>query len=231
MTERNLIYPGLLTTGMTIIAAFLQNATLPLGLAFLTFLVLLFMLVAVNRRLRAPAAVAGASGRIEELEAYVQKLTADLSASQSALASAQNALKNAGGGDEQAVVQFVRNLQSRGRLLDFLMTDIHTFSDTQVGAAARVVHQGLRSLLNDYFTIAPIAAANEGSMIPVPAESLGQSYKLLQSRGDAVPAEGRLLHRGWQAETLRLPRSQKTESAEERRILAPAEIDVGGDAP
>ena len=38
------------------------------------------------------------------------------------------------------IVSFLAILQARGRLVDFLMDDINTYSDAQVGAAARVVH-------------------------------------------------------------------------------------------
>ena len=43
---------------------------------------------------------------------------------------------------EAEIVSFLATFQERGRLIDFLMDDITTYDDAQVGAAARVVHQG-----------------------------------------------------------------------------------------
>src|SRR6478672_1510879 len=45
---------------------------------------------------------------------------------------------------EAEIVAFVGLLQDKGRLVDFLMEDVNSYDDTQVGAAARVVHQGCR---------------------------------------------------------------------------------------
>src|SRR5690242_15152763 len=43
---------------------------------------------------------------------------------------------------EAEIVSLVAILQDRGRLVDFLMEDITSYDDAQVGAAARVVHEG-----------------------------------------------------------------------------------------
>jgi hypothetical protein len=43
------------------------------------------------------------------------------------------------------IVSFLAMLQARGRLVDFLMDDINTHDDAQVGAAARVVHAGCKA--------------------------------------------------------------------------------------
>ncbi len=44
-------------------------------------------------------------------------------------------------------------LQREGRLVDFLQEDVAPFSDAEVGAAARVVHEGCRKV------VAPVPAA------------------------------------------------------------------------
>ena len=65
---------------------------------------------------------------------------------------------------EAEIVAFVGLLQDKGRLVDFLMEDVTSYDDTQVGAAARVVHQGCREVLNEHFKIIP--RLRRGGRIP-----------------------------------------------------------------
>src|SRR6516225_1466269 len=51
------------------------------------------------------------------------------------------------------VVNFLAILQEKGRLVDFLMDDIKSYSDAQVGAAARVLHEGCKAVLLEHFEI------------------------------------------------------------------------------
>lgn len=129
-------------------------------------------------------------------------------------------------GDNQSVIQFVRNLQERGRFLDFVMADIHTLPDAQVGAVARVVHSGLKPMVQDYFSVEAISSEAEGSKIIIPQDEVGKSYRLLQSSSEQIPAKGVLVHKGWQARAIKLPSSQRIESDAEKRVLAFAEVDV-----
>ena len=54
---------------------------------------------------------------------------------------------------ETEIVSFLALLQERGRLVDFLMEDITSYDDAQVGAGARVVHQGCKAALREHFQI------------------------------------------------------------------------------
>ena len=49
----------------------------------------------------------------------------------------------------ESAAQLLQLLQKHGRLVDFIFEDIDTYSDEQVGAGVRVVHQGCRKVLND----------------------------------------------------------------------------------
>ena len=254
MNERVLIYPGLVASALGILSAFLLNAYVPLVAAAFAFIIQLLILVAIRRRSlvvvippefqaklaslefqnqRQVIQLDEQMKQIEEQRRTGESLSAEISALKqektayaSSFAQLQNTLEAAQGSDEQAIIQFVRNLQSRGRLLDFLMADIHKLADSQVGAAARIVHQGLRDLMNDYFSIIPIATADEGSLVTIPEGQLGKSYRVLQSRGDELPERGRLVHKGWQASSVNLPQRQIKESSEARPVLAAAEIDT-----
>ena len=57
----------------------------------------------------------------------------------------------AGNQAEAEIVSFLAVLQERGRLVDFLMEDITTYDNAQVGAAARVVHEGCKAALREHF--------------------------------------------------------------------------------
>src|SRR5947208_2990234 len=50
----------------------------------------------------------------------------------------------AGNQAEAEIVSFLATLQERGRLVDFLMEDITTYDDAQVGAVARDVPEGCK---------------------------------------------------------------------------------------
>ena len=55
----------------------------------------------------------------------------------------------------EVVENFLAILQEQGRLVDFLMDDIKGYSDAQVGAAARVLHEGCRAVLFGAFRNTP----------------------------------------------------------------------------
>ena len=66
------------------------------------------------------------------------------------------------------VVNLLSIFQEKGRLVDFLMDDIAGYSDAQVGAAGRVLHEGCRAALLEHFGIRPIREEGEGSKVTVP---------------------------------------------------------------
>jgi len=70
------------------------------------------------------------------------------------LASAKSMpVVTAGNRADAEVVNFLAILQEKGRLVDFLMDDITAYDDAQVGAAARVIHQGCKAALQEHFKI------------------------------------------------------------------------------
>ena len=126
---------------------------------------------------------------------------------------------------EAEVVAFVSLLQEKGRLVDFLMEDVAPYDDKQVGAAARVVHQGCREVMNDSFKITPISQAEEGSRITVPAAYAADEYRLLGKISGDPPFTGTLLHKGWKTESVKLPRILKSD---EKHLpsIAPAQVEL-----
>ena len=60
-------------------------------------------------------------------------------------------------GDSSAA-QLLAVLQRDGRLIDFLMEDVITYADAQIGAAVRNVHAGCRQALQKYVRVGAGAA-------------------------------------------------------------------------
>ncbi len=77
------------------------------------------------------------------------------------------------------VVNFLAILQEKGRLVDFLMDDVAGYSDTQVGAAARVLHEGCKAVLLEHFGIRPVREEIEGSKVTVPSGYAPDDYRLV----------------------------------------------------
>ena len=123
------------------------------------------------------------------------------------------------------VVTFLATLQERGRLIDFLMDDITPYSDAQVGAAARVVHEGCKAALREHFAIRPVRDENEGAGISVPAGYPADEYRLVGKISGQAPFSGTLVHRGWKTEWVKLPRVLRP-SGDRLPTIAPAEAEI-----
>jgi Domain of unknown function (DUF2760) len=124
---------------------------------------------------------------------------------------------------EAEIVAFFGLLQEKGRLVDFLMEDITPYEDAEVGAAARVIHQGGRQVLQEYFQITPISEAAEGTQVTVPAGYSTDQFRLVGKLTGEPPFTGTLLHKGWKTEFVKLPRIVNPERLPS---IAPAEVEL-----
>jgi len=132
---------------------------------------------------------------------------------------------SAGNQAEAEVVSFLATLQERGRLVDFLMEDITTYNDAQVGAAARVVHEGCKAALQEQLRIRPLREEREGSPVTVAVGYAADEYRLIGKISGAGPFSGTLVHRGWKTESVKLPRIVRVK-AERLPTIAPAEVEL-----
>jgi len=123
------------------------------------------------------------------------------------------------------VVNFLAILQEKGRLVDFLMEDIKGYSDAQVGAAARVLHDGCRAVLLEHFGIRPVREESEGSKVTVPAGYAPDEYRLVGKISGEAPFSGMLVHHGWRAEWVKLPRLLRT-GGDRLPTIAPTEVEL-----
>jgi hypothetical protein len=114
-------------------------------------------------------------------------------------------------------------LQREGRLIDFLQEDVASFSDAEIGAAARVVHAGSRKVLQQYLTLEPALPEAEGAAVTVPAGFDAGKIRLTGNIAGQPPFRGALKHHGWIATSVRLPAVPTTLDP---KVLASAEVEL-----
>jgi hypothetical protein len=114
-------------------------------------------------------------------------------------------------------------LQREGRLIDFLQEDIAAASDAQIGAAARVVHEGCRNVLRQYLALEPVMREPEGTTITVPEGFDARRIRLVGNVAGEPPFSGSLKHHGWVTRDVRLP---SVPEALDANVIAPAEVEL-----
>ena len=114
-------------------------------------------------------------------------------------------------------------LQREGRLIDFLREDVSSFTDADIGAAARVVHAGSRKVVDQYLTLEPVLKEAEGEMVTVPVGFNAERIRLTGNVAGQPPFRGALKHHGWVATSIRLP---AVSPALDPRVIAPAEVEL-----
>ena len=119
-------------------------------------------------------------------------------------------------------LQILAILQRDSRLVDFLMEDISSYSDDQVGAAVRSLHDQSRDALNRYIQLAPVIDGVEGTFTRL-ASIDPSSVKLLGNVPPQPPPGGVLRHRGWRCVKIDLPALQGKQDV---KIIAPAEVEI-----
>lgn len=114
-------------------------------------------------------------------------------------------------------------LQREGRFVDFLQENVAAFSDAEVGAAARIVHEGCRKVVNQYLTLQPVLPQSEGDRVTVPAGFDAQRTRLTGNVAGQPPYNGTLRHHGWVTTEVKFP---AVSPAMDPRVLAPAEVEL-----
>jgi len=119
-------------------------------------------------------------------------------------------------------VQLLNILQRDARLVDFLSEDIKPYSDAQVGAAVRNLHESCQQVLNRYLQLEPVISSTEGEPITVAEGFDPATIKLIGNVTGKPPIKGVLRHKGWQVTKVDLPALPENHNL----ILAPAEVEI-----
>ena len=119
-------------------------------------------------------------------------------------------------------LQLLGILQRDSRLIDFLMEDIASYSDDQVGAAVRELHDQCRDAVARYVTLQPVIDGVEGTFTQAPSKD-PNVVKFIGNVPAKPPSGGTLRHKGWRAAKVDLPALTGKQDA---NIIAPAEIEI-----
>jgi hypothetical protein len=122
-----------------------------------------------------------------------------------------------------AALQLLGLLQRDARFIDFIEEDVAGFSDAEIGAAARVVHEGCRKVVREHFTLEPVRGEPEGARLTLDPGFDAASLRLTGNVVGDPPFNGTLTHRGWISTEIRLP---KLAVGHDVNILAPAEVEL-----
>ena len=119
-------------------------------------------------------------------------------------------------------LQMLGILQRDSRLLDFLMEDVAAYTDDQIGAAVRELHDQCRDSVSRYITLQPVIDGVEGTFVQAPSKD-PNLVKFVGNVPAKPPSGGTLRHKGWRAAKVDLPALAAKQDA---TILAPAEIEI-----
>src|SRR6478736_1450300 len=122
-------------------------------------------------------------------------------------------------GSNDSALQLLTLLQREGRFVDFVQQEVASFADAEIGAAARVVHEGCRRALRAHARVVSVRNEAEGSSLTL--ERASEDVKLVGNVAGSAPFRGVLRHRGWRVEELTLP---TVVGAHDATLVAPAEL-------
>ena len=114
-------------------------------------------------------------------------------------------------------------LQREGRLVDFLLEDIQTYDDAQVGAAVRDIQQKCQAALREHVVMQPVISKMEGENVEIPAGFDPSAVRLTGNLTGKPPFRGVLRHHGWRVQKLTLA---PPPSGQDEFIVSPAEVEL-----
>jgi len=123
----------------------------------------------------------------------------------------------------EAALQLLALLQREGRFVDFLEEDVSSFSDADIGAAARVVHDGCKKAVREHFTLEQVRREDEGAKVTLEKGYDAAAVRLVGSVSGEPPFTGTLRHRGWRVTEVKLPKMAEGHDA---RVVAAAEVEL-----
>lgn len=116
-------------------------------------------------------------------------------------------------------VSLLAALQREARLVDLIQENLSAYSDAQIGTAARPCLTQCASVLDRMLGLRPIVEAAEGESIEVPADATPVRYLWI---GEGSGISGKLVHHGWQATRVELPKWTGDQSDEP--VVAPVQV-------
>lgn len=122
-----------------------------------------------------------------------------------------------------AALQLLSILQKDARFIDFIKEDVAAYSDADIGVAARVVHEGCKKVMHEYFTLDTVRTEQEGTKVTLPKGFNASEVRLTGNIVGQAPFTGSLVHKGWKVTDMRLP---KLTAGHDAKIVAAAEVEL-----
>lgn len=114
-------------------------------------------------------------------------------------------------------------LQKEGRLMDFFNEDLSLYSDDQIGAAVRGIHENCVKTLGKYVSCGPVVDTAEGESITIEAGFNPEEIRLTGNVSGEPPFTGTVRHKGWKATKTEVPTLSEESNPD---VLAPAEVEL-----
>jgi Domain of unknown function (DUF2760) len=124
--------------------------------------------------------------------------------------------------DDTPALRLLAALQADGRLVDFLLEDIEGYSDDQIGAAVRGIHEPARKALRECIVLEPIIKGRQDEEVAVSEGLDSGAVRLVGNVHGDPPFRGALKHGGWRATATTLP----VRRGQDERVIAPAEVEI-----
>lgn len=124
---------------------------------------------------------------------------------------------------EDAALRLLATLQEDGRLIDFLTESIEGYSDEQIGAATRGIHDACGKALRACVTLEPVLPGREDETVTVPKGFDPSAVRLTGNVRGEPPFTGTLRHAGWRVTAVTIPERTGLEP----KVVAPAEVELG----
>ncbi len=124
---------------------------------------------------------------------------------------------------DERVVQILSIFQKNGRLVDFLLEDISSFDDKQIGSAVRNIHNDCRETMKEYLTIEPVLTEKEEASVTIESGFDPSAIRLTGNVIGDPPFKGTVRHHGWRASATKMPELPRNHDLS---ILEPAEVEI-----
>lgn len=122
-----------------------------------------------------------------------------------------------------AALQLLGLLQKEARFIDFVQENVTAYSDADIGAAARVVHEGCSKVMRQHFELETVRKEPEGNRVTLPKGFDASAVRVTGNVVGEAPFTGTLVHRGWRVKAAHLP---KITEGHDVAIVAAAEVEL-----
>jgi hypothetical protein len=122
-----------------------------------------------------------------------------------------------------APLRLLALLQREGRLLDFLLEEIQSYPDAQIGAAVRDIHRKCQAALKEHLDLQPVLPQSEGAPVEIPSGFDPSAVRLTGNVTGQPPFRGTLQHHGWRVKEIKL---SPPPQGQDEFVLIPAEVEL-----